>query len=131
MPVLINRKNFPIMYRVLTLCELFLNGRLLRYGQFNKVAQDETKKLPKNSETQQDAGKEIIMYTGMNLEVYAKDKMERFLQEAENERLIAAVKKGAQKEIKQKDAPSLGVVIQSVLQMFNFGGDLASANKSS
>jgi hypothetical protein len=44
--------------------------------------------------------------------------MERFLQEAENERLIAAVKKGAQKEIKQKDVPSLGVVIQSVLQMF-------------
>jgi hypothetical protein len=75
--------------------------------------------------------KEIKMYTGMNLEVYTKDKMERFLQEAENERLIAAVKKGAQKEIKQKDVPSLGVVIQSVLQMFNFGDDLASANKSS
>ncbi len=71
------------------------------------------------------------MYSGMNLEVYAKDKMERFLQEAENERLIAAVKKGAQKEIKQKDAPSLGFVIQSVLQIFNFGDDLASANKSS
>ncbi len=71
------------------------------------------------------------MYTGMHLEVYAKDKMKRFLQEAENARLIAAVKKGAQKEIKQKDLPSLDVVIQSVLQMFNFGGDLASANRSS
>ena len=43
--------------------------------------------------------KEIKMYNGMNLEVYVKDKMERFLQEVENERLIAAVKKGAQKEI--------------------------------
>jgi hypothetical protein len=75
--------------------------------------------------------KESKMYTGMHLEVYAKDKMERFLQEAENARLIAAVKKGAQKEIKQKDLPSLGVVIQSVLQMFNFGGDLASANMNS
>jgi len=75
--------------------------------------------------------KEIKMYTGMYLEEHAKDKMERFLQEAENERLIAAVKKGAQKEIKQKDSPSLGVIIQSVLQMFNFGDDLASANKSS
>ena len=74
--------------------------------------------------------KEIKMYTGMHLEVYAKDKMERFLQEAENERLIAAVKKGAQKEIKQKDLPSLGVIIQYVSQMFNFGGDLASANRS-
>ena len=71
------------------------------------------------------------MYTGMHLEVYAKDKMKRYLQEAENERLIAAVKKGTQKDIKQKDLPSLGVVIQSVMQMFNFGGDLASANKSS
>ena len=71
------------------------------------------------------------MYTGMHLEVYAKDKMKRFLQEAENERLIAAVKKGAQKEIKQKDLPSLDFVIQSVLQMFNFGGDLASANMNS
>ena len=71
------------------------------------------------------------MYTGMHLEVYAKDRMKRFLQEAENERLIAAVKKGAQKDIKQKDLPSLGVVIQSVMQMFNFGGDLASANMSS
>ncbi|MGB7117547.1 MAG: hypothetical protein WBD56_15515 [Anaerolineales bacterium] len=71
------------------------------------------------------------MYTGMHLEVYAKDKMKRLLQEAENERLIAAVKKGAQKDIKQKDIPSLGVVIQSVLQMFNFGDDLASANMSS
>ncbi len=71
------------------------------------------------------------MYTGMHLEVYAKDKMKRFLQEAENERLIAAVKKGAQKEIKQKDQPSLDFVIQSVLQMFNFGGDLASANMNS
>ena len=71
------------------------------------------------------------MYTGMHLEVYAKDKMKRYLQEAENERLIAAVKKGAQKEIKQKDSTSLGVIIQSVLQMFNFGDDLASANKSS
>ena len=55
--------------------------------------------------------KEIKMYTGMHLEVYAKDKMERFLQEAENERLIAAVKKGVQKDIKQKDLPSLGDVI--------------------
>ncbi len=45
------------MYRVLTLSEPFLNGRLLRYGQFNKVAQYETIKLPKNSEAQQDAGK--------------------------------------------------------------------------
>ena len=45
------------MYRVLTLSELFLNGRSLKYGQFNKVAQDETKKLPKNSEAQHDAGK--------------------------------------------------------------------------
>ena len=71
------------------------------------------------------------MYTGMHLEVYAKDKMKRYLQEAENERLIAAVKKGTQKDIKQKDLPSLGVVIQSVMQMFNFGGDLASANMSS
>ena len=70
------------------------------------------------------------MYTGMHLEVYAKDKMKRYLQEAENERLIAAVKKGAQKDFKQKDLPSLGVVIQSVLQVFNFGGDLASANRS-
>jgi hypothetical protein len=75
--------------------------------------------------------KEIKMYTGMHLEVYAKDKMKRFLQEAEDERLIAAVKKGAQKEIKQKDLPSLDFVIQSVLQMFNFGGDLASANMNS
>jgi hypothetical protein len=75
--------------------------------------------------------KEIKMYTGMHLEVYAKDKMKRFLQEAEDERLIAAVKKGAQKEIKQKDLPSLDVVIQSVLQMFNFGGDLASTNMNS
>ena len=71
------------------------------------------------------------MYTGLHLEVYAKDKMKRYLQEAENERLIAAVKKGAQKDIKQKDLPSLGVVIQSVLQMFNFGDDLASANMNS
>ena len=71
------------------------------------------------------------MYTGMHLEVYAKDRMKRFLQEAENERLIAAVKKGVQKEIKQKDSPSLGVVIQSVLQMFNFGDDLVRSNKSS
>jgi len=71
------------------------------------------------------------MYTGMHLEVYAKDKMKRFLQEAEDERLIAAVKKGAQKEIKQKDLPSLDFVIQSVLQMFNFGGDLANANMNS
>ena len=71
------------------------------------------------------------MYTGMHLEVYAKDKMKRYLQEAEDERLIAAVKKGAQKDIKQKDLPPLDVVIQSVLQMFNFGGDLASANRSS
>ena len=71
------------------------------------------------------------MYTGMYLEEHAKDKMERFLQEAENERLIAAVKKGAQREIKQQDAPSLSDVIQYVLQMFNFGDDLASANKSS
>ena len=70
------------------------------------------------------------MYTGRNI-VHAKYKMERFLQEAENERLIAAVKKGAQKDIKQKDLPSLGVVIQSVLQMFNFGDDLASANMNS
>jgi len=75
--------------------------------------------------------KEIKMYTGLHLEVYAKDKMKRYLQEAENERLIAAVKKGAQKDIKQKDLPSLGVVIQSVLQMFNFGDDLASANMNS
>jgi len=71
------------------------------------------------------------MYTGMNLEVHAKEKMERFLQEAENERLIAAVTKGAQKEIKHKDVPSLGVIIQSVLQIFNIGDDLASANRSS
>ena len=75
--------------------------------------------------------KEIKMYTGMYLEEHAKDKMERYLQEAENERLITAVKKGAQKEIKQKDVPSLGVVIQSVLQIFNIGDDLASANRSS
>jgi len=71
------------------------------------------------------------MYTGLHLEVYAKDKMKRYLQEAENERLIAAVKKGSQKDIKQKDLPSLGVVIQSILQMFNFGDDLASANMNS
>ena len=71
------------------------------------------------------------MYTGMYLEEHAKDKMERYLQEAENERLITAVKKGTQKEIKQKDVPSLGVVIQSVLQIFNIGDDLASANRSS
>ena len=71
------------------------------------------------------------MYTGMYLEEHAKDKMERYLQEAENERLIAAIKKGSQKEIKHKDVPSLGVVIQTVLQIFNIGDDLASANRSS
>ena len=75
--------------------------------------------------------KEIKMYTGMYLEEFARDKMERCLQEVEKERLIAAVKKGIQKEIKQKDVPSLDVVIQSVLQMFNFGNDLASVNKGS
>jgi len=56
-PVFMYRRKFPIMYRFLTISELFLNGRLLRYGQFNKVAQDETEKLPENSEAQQDAGK--------------------------------------------------------------------------
>ena len=71
------------------------------------------------------------MYTGMYLEEHAKDKMERFLLEAENEMLIAAAKKGAKKEIKQKDVPSLGVVIQTVFQIFNIGDDLASANRSS
>ena len=57
MLVLINRIKTPIMYKVLTLSELFLNGRSLKYGQFNKVAQYETKKLPENSEAQHDAGK--------------------------------------------------------------------------
>jgi hypothetical protein len=54
---LINQITPSIIYRVLTISELFLNGRSLKYGQFNKVAEDETRKLPKNSETQQDAGK--------------------------------------------------------------------------
>ena len=54
---LINQITPSIIYRVLTISELFLNGRSLIYGQFKKVAQDETIKLPKNSETQQDVGK--------------------------------------------------------------------------
>ncbi len=33
------------------------------------------------------------MYTGMYLEGYAKEKMARFQQEAENERLYASIKK--------------------------------------
>ncbi len=38
------------------------------------------------------------MYTGMYLEGYAKGKMARFQQEAENERLIASVKKAMRTE---------------------------------
>jgi len=56
---LINQITPSIIYRVLTISELFLNGRSLIYGQFKKVAQDEIIKLPKNSETQQDVGKGV------------------------------------------------------------------------
>jgi len=36
---------------------------------------------------------EVKMYTGMYLEGYAKGKMAKFQQEAENERLYASIKK--------------------------------------
>ena len=36
---------------------------------------------------------EVKMYNGLYLEGYAKEKMERFQQEAENERLYASIKK--------------------------------------
>ena len=53
---------------------------------------------------------EVKMYNGLYLEGYAKEKMERFQQEAENERLYASIKKAMR--IKQP-----GLVKRSVDQL--------------
>jgi len=54
------------------------------------------------------------MYTGIYLEGYAKEKMARFQQEAENERLHASIKKAMRTErpgLVKRSADQLGTLL--------------------